>query len=71
MYNFNKSNLKELYDEFNCNKAYIIHYKYKSIEDFINKLKRDYSKWFDFNFLPKRIDEYFKNNKPTLESGIF
>ena len=30
-------------------------------------MKRDYSKWFDFNFLPTRIEEYFKDNEPTLE----
>ena len=66
-YNFNKSDSQYLNDEFNYDKAYIIHYKYKSTEEFINKLKRDYNKWFDFNFLPMRIEEYFKDNEPILE----
>ena len=30
----------------NIEKAYIIHFKYKSTEEFINKYKRGYSNWF-------------------------
>ena len=51
----------------NYEKAIIIHYKYKSTEEFINKLRRDYSKWFDFNFLQMRIQEYFTDNEINLE----
>lgn len=69
-YIFNKSDLNE-FDEYNYDKAYIIHYKYKSTEEFINKLKRDYNKWFDYNFLSKRIEEYFTDNEPTLEKVEF
>ena len=30
----------EYYDPININKAYIIHFKFKSTEEFVNKLKR-------------------------------
>ena len=62
-YNF----INELFYNNNTDKAYIIHYKYKSTEEFINKLRKDYNKWFDFNFLSKRIEEYFKENELSLE----
>ena len=48
-------------------KAYIIHFKYKSTEEYINKYKRGYRNWFGPNFLSMRIEEYFLDNKITLE----
>ena len=66
-FNFNKSFLNGQFHDFNYDKAYIIHYKYKSTEEFINKLRRDYDKWFDYDFLPMKIEEYFKENEVSLE----
>ena len=53
----------------NTEKAFIIHYKFKSTEEFINKLKRGYGNWFGNkigNILKFKIDEYFQNDI-TLE----
>ena len=54
----------------NINKAYIIHFKYKSTEELVNKLKRGYSNWLG-NRLRKiilsNIYFYLGINKPTLE----
>ena len=54
----------------NTEKAYIIHYRYKSTEEFINKYKRGYKKWYGNmteKFLKNRIKEYLSENKITLE----
>ena len=53
--------------EINYDRAYIIHFKYKSTEEYIKKYKRGYSKWVSSNFLPMRIREYFQDNDITLE----
>ncbi len=53
--------------EINYDRAYIIHFKYKSTEEYINKYKRGYGRWFGSEFLPLRIREYFTDNKVTLE----
>ena len=52
--------------DINYDKAYIIHFKYKSTEEYINKYKRGY-RWENSDFLKMRIDEYFSDNKITLE----
>ena len=52
----------------NIEKAYIIHYRYKSTEEFINKIKRGYSDWFKDNaksWLFKRIRHYIRDNIMT------
>ena len=56
----------------NAEKAYIIHYKYKSTEEFINKYKRGYSNFFKDRFknwqnLNNKIEEYFRDNEITKE----
>ena len=54
----------------NIKKAYIIHFKYKSTEEFINKLKRGYSDWFKDNlkkFLIENVRDYLKNNNASPE----
>ena len=54
----------------NTKKAYIIHFRYKSTEELINKLKRGYSNWFKNKlrkFIIRNIETYLKINKPTLE----
>ena len=51
----------------NIEKAYIIHFKFKSTEEFINKFKRGYRNWFSRHFIKKRIKEYFKYNEITHE----
>ena len=54
----------------NINKAYIIHFRFKSTEEFIIKMKRGYSNWLK-NKLGKTIREniytFLKVNKPTKE----
>ena len=62
-------NFETLYP-ININKAYIIHFRYKSTEEFVNRLKRGYSNWFENrlkNFLLGNIKSYLKINKPTSE----
>jgi len=54
----------------NFNKAYIIHFSYKSTEEFINRLKRGYSNWLGksvYGFIKRKIKRYFLINKPTKE----
>ena len=54
----------------NTEKAYIIHYRFKSTEEFINKYKRGYSNWFGRKinkFLKTKIKEYLEENEITLE----
>ena len=56
----------------NTKKAYIIHYKYKSTEEFINKYKRGYSNWFKDRYknwqnLKNKIEDYFRDNENTKE----
>ena len=43
---YNNINIESFYP-ININKAYIIHFRYKSTEEFANKLKRGYSNWFN------------------------
>ena len=65
-YNYNQmlfnSDLKINYD-----KAFIIHFKYKSTEENINKYKTNLNNSLDHNFLLLEMEEYFKNNDVTLE----
>ena len=55
----------------NINKAFIIHFKYKTTEEFINKYKRGYSNWFskkDNNLvLRSKLKGFFETNKITFE----
>jgi hypothetical protein len=54
----------------NIKKGYIIHFNYKSTEEFINKFKRGYSNWFGKkykDFVNAKIDDYFRDNKITEE----
>ena len=54
----------------NIKKAYIIHFRYKSTEEFILKYKRGYSNWFGDrikSFLYVNLKEYFQLNQLTLE----
>lgn len=64
--NFTEVNFQDIFD-INLDKAYIIHFKYKSTEEFINKYKRGYKNWFGSQFLPLKISEYFQDNQVTLE----
>ena len=54
----------------NVDKAFIIHFKLKSTEEFVNKYNRGYRDWFkDFlaQALKNILNEYFEQNKITLE----
>ncbi len=65
---YNNMNIENL--PINTEKAFIIHYRFKSTEEFINKYKRGYSNWFGSkigDFLKIKIEEYFQENDITLE----
>lgn len=54
----------------NIKKAYIIHFRYKSTEEFINKYKRGYSNWYGKNTkkpLNNLLTLYLSQNKITIE----
>ena len=60
----------EYIDKINIDKAFIIHFNYKSTEEFIKKYKRGYSDWFGERikgFLGLKIDNYFSDNEITNE----
>lgn len=70
----NKLTKKEYLDvsdkTINIKKAYIIHFRFKSTEEFIKKLKRGYNNWLGSEknkFFKEIIDWYFWVNKITLE----
>ena len=70
---YKNMNFETLYP-INTEKAYIIHFRYKSTEELINKLKRGYSNWFKNKlrkFIIRNIETYLKINKPTLEKINF
>ena len=60
-----------LLDPINVDKAFIIHFKYKSAEEFINKYKRGYSNWFSKNenylVLNTKLKGFFESNEITFE----
>ena len=54
--------------------AYIIHYKFKSTEEFINKYKRGYRNWLGNKInkvLQRLINDFFIVNKITIEKINF
>lgn len=54
----------------NIDKSYIIHFRFKSTEEFINKYKRGYSNWHGNqtnDVLLERLSTYFEENGITLE----
>ena len=61
----------EYINNINIKKAYIIHYKYKSTEEYINKIKRGYHGWTKSYIYKTRIKSYFKDNKITKEKIKF
>ena len=57
-------------NQISIKKAYIIHYRYKSTEEFINKYKRGVRNWFGkkiSNCLKRLINNFFIVNKITFE----
>ena len=63
--NYPKIHFQDVF-EINYEKAYIIHFKYKSTQEYINKIKRGYE-WESKKFLKMRIREYFKDNEITMK----
>ena len=54
----------------NIEKAFIIHFRYKSTEEFVMKYKRGYSDWFGKglqNFLNTNLADYLDHNELTME----
>ena len=62
--NNKKINIQKI-SKINIKKAYIIHYKYKSTEEYINKIKRGYHGWTKSYIYQTRIKSYFESNKIT------
>lgn len=65
LFNNEKIFFQDVFD-INIDYSYIIHYKYKSTEEYIKKYKRGY-RWENMNFMSMRIDEYFTENNITLQ----
>ena len=64
----------EFQSNINVKKAYIIHFNYKSTEEYINKYKRGYSNWFEdrlSDFLDIKIKDYFRDNEITMNKIDF
>ena len=64
----------EYINPINIDKAFIIHFKFKSTEEFIRKYKRGYKNWFGNHtewWKNQNIIKYFKYNKITLEKIKF
>ena len=60
----------ESIDPVNFDKAILIHFRYKSTEEFIAKYKRGYSDWLGDSLkdvLNSHVNVYFEQNKITLE----
>jgi hypothetical protein len=57
----------ELINNINIEKAYIIHFKFKSTEEYVKKIKRGYHGWTKSYIYHTRIKSYFKSNKITEE----
>ena len=58
----------------NINKSYFIHFRFKSTEELINKMKRGYSNWHknhEKKVMIERITAYFEENRITLEKINF
>ena len=66
---YTKMNFEKI-DNINTNKSFIIHFRYKSTEEFINKYRRGYSNWYGkfINLILKdKLSTYFQENNITLE----
>jgi hypothetical protein len=64
----------ETYSPINIKKAYIIHFRYKSTEEFINKIKRGYNNWFRNkikSFLLGNIKKYLSINNASSQKIHF
>ena len=60
----------EFIEKINVEKAFIIHFRFKSTEELISKFKRGYSNWFGSRlqgFVKASLNDYFKENNLTLE----
>ena len=67
--NYTNMNFQSI-NKINTNKAYLIHFRFKSTEEFINKYKRGYSNWHRNNtqkILQERLQNYFEENGITTE----
>ena len=54
----------------NTNKSYLIHFRFKSTEEFINKYRRGYSNWHGnqtLNVLFSKLVTYLRQNRITFE----
>ena len=63
--NYTKVNIQSVRPH-NTDRAYFIHFYFKSTEEYIRKFKRGYKNWVPLT-LDGWIFNYFKNNKVTIE----
>ena len=66
----NKKINMEFIEKTDIKKAFIIHFHFKSTEEFIKKIKRGYSNWYGngtASALRYRVDNYLSNNKITRQ----
>lgn len=66
---YKKMNFESL-NPISIKNAYIIHYRFKTAEEFVNKYKRGYKNWFGNkinNFLKTTINDFFSINKITAK----
>ena len=69
---FNGKYYSEGSHKINVEKSFVIHFRYKSTEEFIVKYKRGLSNWFgnrknEVSVLNRKLDEYFEQNEITVE----
>ena len=69
--NYTNLNFQSIF-RFTTEKAYFIHFQFKSTEEYINKMKRGYSNWDWVRSKPRDyIFNYFKNNNIKLSKIEF
>jgi hypothetical protein len=68
--NYKRLNFESI-KKIDTTKAFIIHFKYKSTEETIKKLKRGYNNWFPKDYIPgvlrSKLNDYLQHNQITKE----
>lgn len=65
--NYTDMNFQKIYN-FNSEKAFFIHFRFKTAEEYLNKIRRGYSNWARMNLsLNTYINEFFKINTINAE----
>ena len=67
--NYDYINIEKI-SPINIDKAFLIHFRFKSTEELITKFKRGYNDWFGDrldSFVKESLGTYFDGNELTLE----